>query len=331
MKMLLPVALCAAAGLVASCSTEPSDATPTTSTVTITQSSEPSTSPADAPEPTSSTFDDVLANPGAYAHKSQDEYFTPNGKYSYFLTDVNADGEEDLLLRVDGEAFAPVTVILNDGGEPAVAEGYMVNGVASAGGSRAYMYASASGQGVYEIMAHSIQQDWTSNRYEVKGGKLEKVESQGIGYDERLPDYREIEWRDTGTNAAAAQASPQGQGADSSESTSPTVSGTFRTITAGEYINNYSTADRTPNGESEDEQYLMLFFDQPQSMTGSKAGEYVTETVDYAFIERPGDTWSAYEGQSVTVSYDPSKLAYPSDTGMPLGALRMGDALLDVQ
>lgn len=71
----------------------------------------------------------------------------------------------------------------------------------------------------------------------------------------------------------------------------------------------------TPNGEPLDETHCVLVFDQPQTLTGWKAGN--SDHTETATMLRLGDEWRCREGQRITVN-DPD-VSFPWDTSIPLG------------
>ena len=298
----------------------------------------------DQPQPSGSagpeqTFADVLANPGSVPVNPSARY-DPVGSYGYAFTDVNADGVQDMLLRVNSKEFSPVVVLTADGkGGYTPSNEVLVDGVASAGGSRAKVMASQSGQGIYEVDYHSIQPEKNVSQWTVQGASLVAGPKSTYVGEQAIPDTAEIPWLDTATRqpqgqnvhepgpasgAGAGVAAPAKGAAGAGNTAGPgetALTGTVKEMTYGEMMK----GEPTPNGEPADKTMIILVLDTPQSFTAHKAGSMQTQN---AWAVTFGDkaatmNWERYLDQHVTVVVDEKSMYFPSSPSVPRGQLNI--------
>lgn len=128
-------------------------------------------------------FAHVLDNPGA-AEFNKPDPFMPKGTYSYAIVEVTGDDRPDLLLQADvTDYYAPITVFSKPKDQPLFnTREVLVAGAGSAGGGRADVLASATGNGLYQSLWSSMDRTAKVEKYVVQDQKLVKA-----GGEERLP------------------------------------------------------------------------------------------------------------------------------------------------
>ncbi|MEJ5928991.1 hypothetical protein WG915_10260 [Corynebacterium sp. H128] len=378
-------------------------------------------------------YEKVLDNPDAYQFNKTDP-FQPAGTYSYALAEATGDDSPELLIRADvTDYFAPVSVFTKpEQGEVVNTQDVLISGVASAGGSRSAVMVSASGQGLYQSVWHSLRPNTTLQQFVVADRKLTKTGDETEIPLKLLPDpeHREVKWipasdrsalaelrggtgvvsqqasaptpqGEAGENcgtvgavnvhagtaatscgfskavASAVAASPERTGAFSVQATSPSNGQNYSmNCTAAEgrisctggnnalVVLTPATADQVaassyeyalegtvvakstaevlngktpPNNESPNNEYLMLMFDAPQEITGTKSGspgKSTTQSATYLALGdheespygTPEDTtgpWRPYVGKRVRLSINSDSMWYQSDASLPLGGPRI--------
>ncbi|MEX3505344.1 hypothetical protein [Corynebacterium sp. LK2510] len=274
------------------------------------------TDPAPASD-AAATFADVLANPGKIPVSPAARY-EPKGTYSYTFTDINADGIEDMLLRVDSTEFAPVIALRADGkGGYVASKDVLIDGAAGAGGSRAWVHATADGDGIIQEDGGSTSPTKKATRFRMEGDSLVAGEESTHDSLQPIPNAKQIDWLDTATAQSrnpglvqqAAPAVPAGA----------TLSGTIKVLTNAELLRGRATA----NGEPADQTHLVFVYDSPQNLEGSKPGsDPVTQESWFAALEGEAENafdWYSYVDKHVTITYDPSSVTHRSDTSLPPG------------
>ncbi|WP_291314513.1 hypothetical protein [Corynebacterium sp. UBA2622] len=331
MRRVISVVCAGSALVVSACSAGGSGEA--SSTVTSTEGVVVDPGSPDQPQPSGSagpeqTFADVLANPGSVPVNPSARY-DPDGSYGYAFTDVNADGVQDMLLRVNSKEFSPVVVLTADGkGGYTPSNEVLVDGASSAGGSRAQVMASQSGQGVYEVDYQSVQPERKVSQWAVQGVSLVAGPKSTYMREEDIPDAVQVAWLDTATRqllypdmpaprpapAAGAQAAGPGETA---------LIGTVKEMTYGEMME----GKPTPNGEPAGKTKIILVLDTPQTFTAYKAGSMQTqESWAVTFGDQAATmNWERYLDQHVTVVVEDKKMSFPSGTDIPLGQLHIVD------
>ncbi|PAT06900.1 hypothetical protein CKJ81_02925 [Corynebacterium hadale] len=291
---------------------------------------EPSSSQQSGEGDWKSEYENVIAHPDEYAFDT-DALVEPTGKYSYALIEVTGDGTPELLLKKDSREFAPVLVFhLDEEGKARPSSPVLLDGVRSAGGSRAAVYASASQNGLYQEDHYSTQPDANFQLYSVDGETLTKSGEPEVARLDAIPDkYREVDWTPTTDPSALAQGVPAAaaQAEDAPVEDDGGLTGTVRMITAAELPEIRGQAN--PNNEDPDSQYFVLWFDSPREISALLAGsgtdtrtvdKYVSlgarESINGHDFER-GVEWEAYVGKRVRIDADPSMLSWTTDTSLP--------------
>lgn len=131
--------------------------------------------------------------------------------------------------------------------------------------------------------------------------------------------------------AQGQQSAPGASGTDSGTDAGTTgqivLTGTVVDMTTSEIMD----GQPSPNGEPESNGYIVLQLDSPQQVTAQKSGapgQPGTKTVSQISLATPSGSlssvdWTGYVGQHVTVTTTADGLWLPSDTGLPLGMVRM--------
>lgn len=118
-------------------------------------------------------YANVLNQPDSYEF-NRPVPFRPTGHYSYALADITGDELPELLLRADvTHQFAPVTVFSKpEGGELFNTHDVLKTGTDSAAGTRAFIAASGSGNGLYQITAQDGDANYTVEHLILQDQKL---------------------------------------------------------------------------------------------------------------------------------------------------------------
>lgn len=314
-------------------STETSSQISPTTPVSTTEAALPEDPSANAVE----EYAQILANPSIYPVSEAAQY-VPNGTYSYALVEATSDSVPELLLRVDSKEFAPILVFsFDENTQSAVqAGGVLIDGAASAGGSRVKVRASNSGAGIHQLDWYSIQPVGESTLYGIQGNSLTQIaDPEDFMVGELLPDHHEITWIDS--NDTSGLSTVQG-GGSSIQPTQPAAtqapvtnahhfSGVVQILTGAEVMR----GQPTPNGEPETDQFLVLVLDSPIDITAPNAiGDPQNRTISQVSLGRyfPDDStneWLNYLDTHIEVTAGLDQVWFPTDTAMPLGMLRLKD------
>ncbi|CAB0870225.1 hypothetical protein FRC0360_01754 [Corynebacterium diphtheriae] len=97
---------------------------------------------------------------------------------------------------------------------------------------------------------------------------------------------------------------------------------------------------KPPNNDNPNNEYILLWFDNPMDVAGKHAGNrdqlstknvrYLSlgkkETTQYGPLPDTTGPWRQYVGKRIRLHVNSDNMWYPSDTGLPLGALRLEEA-----
>ncbi|WIM68525.1 hypothetical protein QP027_03780 [Corynebacterium breve] len=274
------------------------------------------------------TYRAVVADPGAYPVNPAADY-VPDGTYEYTVVEATGDDRPELLIKVGSKEFSPVMVFTTGNSVDDVihSDDVLIWGARSAGGSRANLYGTSDGNGLIEMGYQSVSQTGDAQRYVLEGKKLvksgeSKIQSVSAGPN----DGFRLEWYKTtdpsGIDALAtgniSQAAP-GEAA-------PMDDGQVR-LTGTVTVRNTAEALKgapVPNGEPADNRYYILVLDEPQEITGPKAGDRITKSVaEVKLGEKTKYTddsaeWEPLVGSRITLTPG-DQSGWPSDTTIPLG------------
>ncbi|WP_066524132.1 hypothetical protein [Corynebacterium bouchesdurhonense] len=299
-------------------------------------------------------YEYVLDHPGDYPVNPAASY-QPTGFYSYALVEATGGGAPELLLKVESEEFSPVIVFtIGENGKAVASTDVLISGARGAGGSRTRVDAAADGTGLYQVDSMSTGTTETAVLFTLDGTSLANT-SGGQGYTPSPPADRQLViWTPTQDRqplelgeltTQALPSNPRAANANATSAAAPAagqvqLTGTVRAVTGAEL--QAGSGRGMPNGEDPQSVYYVLWFDSPQDVTGKKLTEYVTNRQEYAALgmretmasgrtHTDGLEWADRVGQRVTLTVDQDGLWYPTDAGMPLGAVRVGpDYSVDV-
>lgn len=312
-------------------------------TTTVTEQAEPTVTaaedaPAEADSPTTAladAFQQVLAAPATHPVNSAAEY-SPTGTYSYAIVEATSDSSPEMLLRVNSREFSPV-LVFTSGDTPdelVRSTDVLIQGAAGVGGSRARLVASQSGAGIHQIDHHSLRPTGRSTLYSLQGTSLRQSSAPvEFTLETPLPDHQDIIWYEStdlqGIEALRTGSTPSVAAPTPVPPVMDTSAHQFTGRVTEQSTSEVMKGQPTPNGEPETNRYLVLVLDQPMEVTAQTAGRDTrTRTISEVSLgERtaagPENEWSQHIGQQVTVGADPHQIRYPTDTGLPLGMLRL--------
>lgn len=212
--------------------------------------------------------------------------------------------------------------------------------VEATGGGRLAVWASASGNGVYQISGSSMGKELTSQRFTLDGTSLRGGEKESFPSGGQLPDHQLIDWTPVsntqllydGNFAALPSAGENVSRGDTSAAASENqiefVGNVVRKT--GEEL----MAPRglgMPNGQDPQSEYFLLWLDEPMTVTGSVGGGTDTKEIQYVALgsrelwprgpEEINTEWEDRVGERVKILKNKEDIGFPSDTSMPLGAL----------
>lgn len=345
LRKLLPIT-CSLSLVLVGCSNaaESTTADATSSTGTSSQISPTtpvSTTEAALPEDPSANaveeYAQILANPSIYPVSEAAQY-VPNGTYSYALVEATSDSTPDLLLRVNSAEYSPVLVFTFDENTQTAtqAEGVFIDGASGVGGDRSRIRASNSGIGIYQVDWNSLREIAQSTLYGIQGNTLTKISApEEFIFANSMPDHHEISW--ISVNDLSGLSTVQTGGASIQQAVPTPVqqpasnlhyfSGVVTMQTAGELMR----GERTPNGEPATDLYLVLVLDSPIEITARNAAtDPQTRTISEVslgrYIAADGDNdWIGYLDTHVEITATTDQVWFPTDTGLPLGMLRLAD------
>lgn len=290
-----------------------------------------------------SEYEYVIAHPTEYTFETE-ALVEPTGSYSYALVEATGDDVPELLLKQDSSEFAAVLVFtIGDDGKAHPSTNVLIDGVRSAGGSRAAVVASATGEGLYQENHNGMRPEVDFQLYSIDGDTLTKVGAPEEAHIEAIPEkYQQVTWTSTTDPSALQQGAPAAAApAEGAQDEAPADDevlgegefvGTVEELTIEEALAQAGADD--PSAPESGSKYWVLHFDGPQDISASKGGSRgpVTQTTEYLRLgyseitssgsSDAGTEWAQYVGKRVKVSLDPSTLSWPSDVSYPLGSLR---------
>lgn len=286
-----------------------------------------------------------------------------SGEYKYALTEMNGDGIPELLFGADdGYGLLSVQVFSADGsGNPFIAPSkVLLDGVASSGGTRAFILGSKAGNGIIQVLGSASNPQWYCNRMVLQGSELVKSENCDFTFGESTPvldgDGAELQWLDVSDRSAlqklagpaGAAGAKQPSGGKSADQKAKAIAaakaqgkqvfeGTIRIMNHAELVGFQGVSDPNPDysGTFKYEKYAILVFDRTKTVTGM-SGDGTGMQTDSAKLlcvgaYYPGvdsvDTtpeWVPYSGKRVVVAGTAEEVGWPSDTSLPLGEPRGG-------
>lgn len=290
----------------------------------------------------------VLDHPSDYPVSSAATY-TPNGTYEYALVEATGGGAPELLLAVGGTDTSPVIAFtIGPDGKARATKDVLVMGAPGNGPGRLAVWASAKGQGLYQITTSAGAPTAASDLFTIDGAKLRSAGASEVfdngGY---LPDHQLIEWLPVADRAAlrnreltvmspanaagSRTAEPSTAAADQDPNDTSTFTGNVVRKTGDEIMSPKGYG--MPNGQDGDSEYFILQLDSPRTVTAIHAPDTMTETIseislgyrEYkngAVSLTSGLEWEQYVGEriEITVGYDDRN--FPTDTTMPIGMMR---------
>lgn len=297
----------------------------------------------------------VLDHPGDYPVNSAAQY-TPDGTYEYALVEANGGGTPELLLSVSGGHTRPIIVFtIGDDGKAHPSPEVLIMGTPGNGAAREAVWSSVKGEGLYQISGSSQSREFLSRRFVLDGASLSPAEEQSFPTEQPLPDHQGITYtpvsdkqplRD-GALTVHDLSDPMGAAAGGTDSAANTgdnlqaaegqteMVGTVVVKTGQELMAPRGLG--MPNGEDPNSTYILLWFDEPQTIFGLKGGsDGETKTVEYGtlganetsqsgYSHTHGLQWEQYVGKRVKIVANQDQLFYPSDASMPVGALRIAE------
>lgn len=282
----------------------------------------------------------VLAHPGDYPVNSAAQY-TPDGTYQYALVEATGGATPELLLAVGGSDTSPVIVFtIGEDGKARASTDVLVMGALGNGGGRLAVWASASGNGMYQISGSSMGKELTSERFTLDGTSLRGGAQESFSSDGQLPDHQLIDWTPVsntqplydGNFAALPSAGENASRGDTSAAASENQIAFVGNVVrkTGEEL----MAPRglgMPNGQDPQSEYFLLWLDKPMTVTGSVGGGTDTKEIQYVALgsrelwprghEEINTEWEDRVGERVKILKNKDDIGFPSDTSMSLGAL----------
>ncbi|MCT1425855.1 hypothetical protein [Corynebacterium sanguinis] len=224
---------------------------------------------------------EILDSLGPYSADPSSR-FAPDGTYSYAIVEASGDNEPDMAVKVNAPEFSRVYLATAPAGEtPVLGTSYLVHGAAGVGGSRSWVSASNSGQGLWETVGQSVQPMSTSKLYAPEGKTLvptgREITTRGLGEDQY-----EIQWIDSTDRSGLASlgvapAQPPAAAVSPATPAGTQFAGTVLALSTAEVMN----GEPAPNGESASNIYYVLQLDAPTPITAMQpGGDTVTRTKD---------------------------------------------------
>lgn len=306
-------------------------------------------------------YTEILDAPAKYL--TELDLYNSSGVYKYALTEMNGDGIPELLFGADdGNGLLNVQVFSADGSEnPFKApSNVLLDGVASGGGTRAFITGSKAGNGIIQALGSASNPQWYCNRMVLQGSELVESENCDFTFGDSTPvlggDGAGLQWLDVSdrsalqklagpAGAAGAKQPARGKSADQKAKAiaaakaqgKQVFEGTIRIMNHAELVGFQGVSDPNPDysGTFKYEKYAILVFDRTQTVTGMSGDGSGTQTGSakllcvgayYPGVDSVDTTpeWVPYNGKRVVVAGTAEEVGWPSDTSLPLGEPRGG-------
>ena len=290
----------------------------------------------------------VLDNPGSYNFDLPNPTgialeYAPDGNYRYALVEANGGGTPELLLSFDGvdemsNHFSRVLLFqVGDGGTAEASTSILTQGASGAGGYRATIQASQLGYGLYQSEHSSGTGNGDSTWCEVDGTEILSAEKpRDFNIQSAFPLHLEITWtpiEDRGPleRGDLTVALPEVRRGNAPADAPDAVAEGTVVMKHGYELR----PEGMPNNEDPNSEYLLLQLDAPQDFTDYRAsGDVITrdtETISLGGREISryprdwGTEWEQVLGKRVRLTIGADAVHFQTDTGMPMGALRVTD------
>lgn len=310
-------------------------------------------------------YTEILDAPAKYL--TELDLYNSSGVYKYALTEMNGDGIPELLFGADdGNGLLNVQVFSADGSEnPFKApSNVLLDGVASGGGTRAFITGSKAGNGIIQALGSASNPQWYCNRMVLQGSELVESENCDFTFGDSTPvlggDGAGLQWLDVSdrsalqklagpAGAAGAKQPARGKSADQKAKAiaaakaqgKQVFEGTIRIMNHAELVGFQGVSDPNPDysGTFKYEKYAILVFDRTQTVTGMSGDGSGTQTGSakllcvgayYPGVDSVDTTpeWVPYNGKRVVVAGTAEEVGWPSDTSLPVGEPRGGGEII---
>ena len=290
----------------------------------------------------------VLDNPGSHNFDLPNPTgialeYAPEGHYRYALVEANGGGAAELLLSFDGvdemsNHFSRVLLFrVGDGGTAEASTSILTQGASGAGGYRATIQASQLGYGLYQSEHSSGTGAGETTWCAIDGTEIMPAEKpRDFNIQFATPLHLAITWTpiedpgplESGDLTVALPETRRGIAPD----------GAADAVAEGTVVMKHGYEIRPegmPNNEDPTSEYLLLQLDAPQEFTDYRAsGDVVTRDTDTISLggreisRYPrdwGTEWEQVLGKRVRLTIGADAVHFQTDTGMPMGALRVMD------
>lgn len=168
-------------------------------------------------------YNEALDNLDASRFTSDDvTLYDGTGAFQYTVTDVNGDDLPELLVSAVGETFSNAKIFTVDAAGLVETDQLFPYGAATAGGGRAELHTSSSGDGVFRSLGQSASGEYSTTRWTLEGDQMvESDDKWDYRIDQKPADLEEeqgeIEWTSTDDRSllggdAAQDTEDQGDG-----------------------------------------------------------------------------------------------------------------------
>ena len=290
----------------------------------------------------------VLDNPGSYNFDLPNPTgialkYAPEGNYRYALVEANGGGTPELLLSFDGvdemsNHFSRVLLFrIGDGGSAEASTSILTHGASGAGGYRATIQASQLGYGLYQSEHSSGTGDGETTWCAIDGSEIMPAEkARDFNIQFATPLHLAITWTPIEDRGPLERGDLTVSLPETRRGIAP--DGAADVVAEGTVVMKHGYEIRPegmPNGEDPNSEYLLLQLDASQDFTDYRAsGEVVTSDTDTISLggreisRYPrdwGTEWEQVLGKRVRLTIGADAVHFQTDTGMPMGALRVTD------